>query len=319
MGNQLSQMFPPKPVFTEANLPAGSLKGKVFIVTGASAGVGKELARLLYSLDGTVYLAARSAERVNAAMSWMRESHPSSQGRLSFLYLELADLETIAPAAAEFLSKETRLDVLFNNAGVMVPPQGSTTKQGYELQLGTNCLGHYALTKVLSPLLVQTARASAPGSVRVVWVSSSAVLNAPAGGVDMANLSYTSDKYAFQKYAVSKAGNVLHALQFRRLYEDEGVVSVSLNPGNLTSDLTRHAGWLGIVVKALLTYPAVNGAYTEFFAGFAPEVKALKPNEWVIPFGRVSSLRSDLAEAGREGGTAEKFWAWSDEQVKGYL
>ncbi|KAJ8104638.1 hypothetical protein OPT61_g10651 [Boeremia exigua] len=135
----------------------------------------------------------------------------------------------------------------------------------------------------------------------------------------MANLDYARDKFAFQKYAVSKAGNVLHALQFRNLYEKEGIVSVSLNPGNLSSELTRHAGLFGKLVVLLLTYPPVNGAYTEFFAGLAPEVKNLKQNEWVIPFGRVASLRKDVAEAGREGGKAEEFWAWSDDQVKAYL
>ncbi|KAH6643998.1 hypothetical protein C7974DRAFT_300492 [Boeremia exigua] len=319
MGNQLSQMFPPKPAFTEANFPSGSLKDKVFIVTGASAGVGKELARLLYSLHGTVYLAARSKERTDAVISWIRETHPDSQGRLEFLYVELADLESIKPAAEQFLSKEKRLDVLFNNAGVMVPPQGSTTKQGYEVQLGTNCLGHYAFTKLLTPLLIQTAKSSEAGSVRVIWVSSSAVMNAPKGGVDMANLTYAQDKFAFQKYAISKAGNVLHALQFRNLYEKDGITSVSLNPGNLSSDLTRHAGLLGVLIVKLLTYPAVNGAYTEFFAGLSPEVKDLKQNEWVIPFGRISPLRTDLAEAGHNGGRAEEFWAWSDDQVKSYL
>lgn len=280
MGNQISQMFPPTAAFTESTLPAGSLKDKVFIVTGASAGVGKELARLLYSLHGTVYLAARSKEKANAAIDWIRTSHPSSSGRLEFLYLELADLESIKPAAQEFLAKESRLDVLFNNAGVMVPPQGSKTKQGYELQLGTNCLGHYAFTKLLTPLLVQTARASSPGSVRVIWVSSSAVMGSPKGGVDMANLDYAKDKFAFQKYGVSKAGNVLHALAFRNLYEKDGVLSVSLNPGNLNSELNRHSGLLGVIIVKLLTYPAVNGAYTEFYAGLSPEVKALKRNEW---------------------------------------
>lgn len=114
-----------------------------------------------------------------------------------------------------------------NNAGVMVPPQGSTTKQGFELQLGTNCLGHYALTRLLTPLLVQTARSSAKGSVRVVWVSSSAAhMAAPKGGVDLENLDYRHGKLAFQKYAVSKGGNVLHALETRRLYEKDGIVSV---------------------------------------------------------------------------------------------
>jgi retinol dehydrogenase-12 len=133
MGNQISQMFPPDAAFTESTVPSGSLKDKVYIVTGASAGVGKELARILYSLHGTVYLAARSKEKVNAAIDWIRSTHPDSKGRLEFLYIELADLESIKPAAQEFLAKENRLDVLFNNAGVMVPPQGSKTKQGYEL------------------------------------------------------------------------------------------------------------------------------------------------------------------------------------------
>lgn len=337
MGNQISQAFPPAATFTESSLPSASLSGKVFIVTGASAGVGKELARLLYSLDGTVYLAARSKERGNAAISWIRSAHPESKGRLEFLYLELADLESIKPAAEEFLAKEKRLDVLFNNAGVMVPPQGSKTKQGYELQLGTNCLGHYAFTKLLTPLMVQTAKSGEVGSVRVVWVSSSAVLGAPTGGVDMANLDYKKDKFAFQKYAVSKAGNVLHALEFRNLYEKEGIVSVSLNPGNLNSELKRHTGLVGEVFARLFTYPPVSGAYTEFFAGLATEVKSLKQNEWgetvlklpfvritadertVIPFGRVSGLRHDVAEAGREGGKAAEFWKWSDDQVKSYL
>lgn len=319
MGNQLSQAFPPAATFTERSLPSGSLKDKVYIVTGSSAGVGKELARLLYSLDGTVYLAARSKERTDAVLSWIRESHPDSKGRLEFLYVELADLESIKPAAQEFLAKEKRLDVLFNNAGVMIPPQGSKTKQGYELQLGTNCLGHYTFTKLLTPLLLQTAKSSDPGSVRVVWVSSSAVTAAPTGGVDMSNLLYTKDKYAFHKYAVSKAGNVLHALQFRNLYEKDGVLSVSLNPGNLNSDLKRHVGWIGDLLAPYITYPPVNGAYTEFFAGFAPEIKGLKGNQWVIPFGRVADLRKDVAESRHEGGTAGQFWEWSEEQVKSYL
>lgn len=244
MGNQISQMFPPTAAFTESSLPSGSLKDKVFIVTGASAGVGKELTRLLYSLNGTVYLAARSKERANAAISWIKETHPTSQGRLEILHLELADLDSIKPAAEDFLAREKRLDVLFNNAGVMIPPQGSQTKQGYELQLGTNCLGHYAFTKLLTPLLLQTAQTSEKGAVRVVWVSSSAAhLGAPSGGVDMQNLDYRSEKFAFHKYAVSKGGNVLHALEMQRLYGKDGVFSV-VSPSYLPALHTGH--WCGV-------------------------------------------------------------------------
>ncbi|KAF1357928.1 hypothetical protein EJ07DRAFT_180555 [Lizonia empirigonia] len=139
---------------------------------------------------------------------------------------------------------------------------------------------------------------------------------APKGGVDLDNLDYHRGKLAFQKYAVSKGGNVLHALEMRRLHEKDGI---SLNPGNLNSELKRHSGWLGELLVSFITYPPVNGAYTELFAGLAPEVATIKQNEWVIPFGRISPLRRDLAEAGLEGGKAGKFWAWSEEQVKAYL
>jgi retinol dehydrogenase-12 len=225
MGNTYSQMFPPAAVFTEAS--TGDLTGKVYIVTGASAGVGRELARLLYSRNGTVYIAARSSERAAAAISWIQAEQPKSQGALHFLELELGDLTTIKASAEAFLARESRLDVLFNNAGVMVPPQGSTTAQGYEMQLGTNCVGPFLFTKLLTPLLVETARTSDTAAVRVIWVSSSAAtMGAPTGGVDMNNLDYKVDKGKGTKYSVSKGGNVLHALEFQRRYKDSGVVSV---------------------------------------------------------------------------------------------
>ena len=335
----ITQSFPPPASFTEHTLP--NLTGKVYIVTGSSAGVGKELARLLYSRNATVYIAARSAERAHAAISWIQNSHPSSTGTLHFLPLDLADLESIKTSAQSFLARETRLDVLFNNAGVMVPPQGSLTKQGLELQLGTNCVAPFLFTKLLTPMLIETAAKSEAGSVRVVWVSSGAAqLLAPVGGVDMENLGYEREKGVNYKYAVSKGGNVLHALEYQRRYRDSGIVSIvsptttthsshhptpshsipfltrtqALNPGNLKSDLQRHITRLQSLMINWMLYPAVNGAYTELFAGLAPEAASLKEGEWVVPFGRVMSLRKDFAG----GKTAGEFWEWSERQVERY-
>ena len=230
MPNQICQAFPPAPKFTEASVP--DLISKVYIVTGASAGVGKELSRLLYSRNGTVYVAARSAEKANAAIAWIKESHPTSTGQLHFLQLDLNDLRGIKSSAEEFLSKEIRLDVLFNNAGVMMPPQGSKTEQGYELQLGTNCVAPFLFTKLLTPILVRTAISSPAGSVRVIWVSSSAAeVVAPRGGVDLDNLHFHKDQEATTKYRISKGGNVLHAIEYQRRYKGEGVIStVSFSP-----------------------------------------------------------------------------------------
>jgi retinol dehydrogenase-12 len=135
-------------------------------------------------------------------------------------------LSTIKKSAGEFLAKEKKLDVLWNNAGVMVPPQGSKTKQGYELQIGTNNLAPFLFTKLLIPILAETAKTSPPGSVRVVWTSSSAVNFAPKEGVDMSNLDYKVDKNVWQKYGISKSGNYYHNSEFAKRYAGEGIISV---------------------------------------------------------------------------------------------
>lgn len=159
-------------------------------------------------------------------MTTIRQRHPRSSGQILFLYLDLSDLSTIRKSANEFLSKESRLDVLWNNAGVMWPPQGSVTAQGYELQLGTNNLGHFLFTRLLYPELVKTAKASPTAAVRVVWVSSAAALRAPNPAVDFDNMDYHSDESPQQKYARSKAGNVLHACELARHAKNDGIISV---------------------------------------------------------------------------------------------
>jgi retinol dehydrogenase-12 len=196
-------------------------------VTGGNAGLGREVVQILYAHNATVYMAGRSEERCSAAINAIKAAHPDATGALHFLLLDLGDLSTIRRSADEFLGRETRLDVLWNNAGVMIPPQGSTSEQGYELQLGTNCLGPFLFTKLLTPLLCETARREAVGTVRVVWLSSSAAANfSPKGGVDMDNITYTRDEKAWYKYGVSKAGNILYGTEFAERFGEAGVLSI---------------------------------------------------------------------------------------------
>lgn len=125
----------------------------------------------------------RSSTKAHAAISRLLTLHPRSTGRLEFLYLDLADLSTIAPAVARFREKETRLDVLVNNAAIMVPPQGSKSVQGYDLQTATNVYGPFLLSVLLAPLLADTAKTAETGSVRIVWAASHAAdLFGPKGG-----------------------------------------------------------------------------------------------------------------------------------------
>lgn len=182
----------------------------------------------------------------------------------------------------------------------MIPPQGSKTKQGYELQLGTNNVAPFLFTKLLTPILLKTAKLEPPGSVRVVWTSSSAAESfSPKNGVDIANLDYKTDQSAWHKYGVSKAGNYLHGREFAKRYGGEGVISVvrivyvrwvdlvltvqALNPGNLKSGLQRHVpGWQMYILNLLLHTP-IHGAYTELFAGLSPDVTPEHNGAWSMP------------------------------------
>ncbi|KAK8915605.1 putative oxidoreductase [Metarhizium anisopliae] len=306
MSQSLKSLWPPKPPLTEANLPDQTGKVgtspppsqntteslAVFLVTGASGGVGEQLASILYQHNAKVYLAARSEDKTAAAISSLREQHPQSKGDLVFLPLDLADLSSIAQSAERFLRLESRLDVLWLNAGVMVPPAGSKTAQGYELQLGTNNIGHFLLTKLLHPVLKKSAAAAPKNSVRVVWVSSSAIDLAPSGVIDFQNMAYDRDENAWVKYGRSKAGNVLHAVEFARRTEGEGIVSVKF-----------------------MAYPAKFGAYTELFAGLHPDVTVEKSGMFIAPWGRLVNARKDLFDPE----LGKRYWEWTEEQVKPYV
>ncbi|GFP52851.1 short-chain dehydrogenase/reductase [Trichoderma asperellum] len=325
----LTQMWPPKPAFTEHNL--GNLSDKVFIVTGSNTGVGKELAQILYSKNAAVYIAARSQAKATEAIDAIRTVCPSSTGRLEFLALDLSDLEAVAKSAKDFLKRESKLDVLFNNAGVMHPPQGSKTKQGYELQLGVNNLGHLLFTELLTPLLASTARSYLPFStnaVRVVWVSSLySEMGSPKGGFDPDNMNYEKkDEGTFYKYSVSKAGVYYQGTEYAKRHKDKGIISVTVNPGNLRSDLQRHHGdgLLKKINKKIILFPPINGAYSELFCGLSPEVTAEKSGSYVIPWGRIAKIREDIENGSRsiqEGGTgmAEKWYDWCFERIEPFM
>ncbi|KAK5160869.1 hypothetical protein LTR04_004422 [Oleoguttula sp. CCFEE 6159] len=310
MGNILSQsFFLPEPVLTEKNLK--DQHGKVFIVTGGYVGVGFELSKILYQHNGTVYIAGRSQAKGE-------QSHPSNPR---------SHLTTIKHSAEEFLAKESRLDVLTNNAGVMMPPVGSKSAQGYEVQMATNCLGHFLFTSFLLPTLKSTAESSSPGSVRVTWAGSLGVDTYSPKPGGMLFDSDGSPKVLGKPstdYGTSKVGNVFLAAETARRYGKDGIVSVAWNPGNLQSELQRHVenGVFRILSRVFLHKP-VFGAYTELFAGWSPDVTPAQNGAYIIPWGRFGTFRNDIVPSTRpvaEGGNgkAEKFWEWCDKETRQY-
>lgn len=257
----------------------------MYIVTGANTGVGKQLARLLYSKNAKVYVAARSEAKANAAIQDIEKSHPSSSGALIFLHLDLNDLSSVKASVERFSAMETKLHVLFNNAGVQNLNKGANTAQGYEHHLGINAIAPFLFTKLLTPILARTARAEAstPGSVRVIWVSSQGaeLSGMKSVGLDMDNLDYHNDASDLMKYALSKVGNWLHGVEYAKRHKADGIISIPLSPGNLTSDLYRANKEFGIwLAIKLMGYPPINGAYTELYAGLSPDITIEKTGTW---------------------------------------
>ncbi|KAI9834101.1 MAG: hypothetical protein M1819_003386 [Sarea resinae] len=319
MGAFQSQFRNPTSRFTEKDL--GDLSGKIFLVTGGSSGIGLELVKFLYAANGTIYIAARNADKGRNAIEELKSAYPSSTGQLQFLPLDLSDLSTIKATAEEFLKSESRLDVLWHNAGLTAVT--GTTKQGHEQTLGTNCLGPFLLNHFLHPLLVKTAASSPPNSVRVVWLSSAVISYAPAGGIQFDDINYTKPAWfsglrVFSTYSQSKAGDAYLAYEYAKRAKEQGIVSVSLHPGALKSELNRDLHYLwNLVLNTFILDETYKGAYTELFAGLSPEVTVEDYKRFIIPYGNWGRVTEDIQKGfltPTEGGTgnAEKFWEFCD-------
>jgi NAD(P)-dependent dehydrogenase (short-subunit alcohol dehydrogenase family) len=301
----LSETFPPKSKFSVDQI--GDLTGKVYLVTGGNTGVGFETVKALLQHNGTVYLAARSASKGKEAIEQLKEL-TGKEAR--FLQLDLSDLKSVKDAAREFTSKQSELHVLINNAGVMMPPLDQLTKDGYDLQFGTNVIGHFYLTKLLLPTLLATSTGTEPA--RVVTVASSAGLM--INNIDLNTLRDGPARKKLSKttlYMQSKMGNLVLATELARRYGDKGLVSASLNPGTLKSDLARHVESAAekLILKAI-SYPVPMGALSSLYLATTPNGASLN-GKYFIPWVRESKLSKDVLDAQR----GKDVWAWLEEQV----
>lgn len=263
MGGIWAQLVPGRPHFTEANV--GSLKGKVFIVTGANAGVGLELVKILYTKGARIYIAGRSWSKIASAIEDIKKIPTATPGELRSLIVDFNDLTTIAPCARDFLAQESRLDVLWNNAGVSQQPPGSTIVQGHERHMAVNCLGPYLLTKLLEPILKQTAKTSPKGTVRVVWATSGIVdMVGPPGGLSLEEQQPGKHPRDMNyKYSASKVGNWFLASELNKRVRQAGIVSIAQSPGTLRTDGVNKAPLYMRAIMSPFMHPPQMDAYTE--------------------------------------------------------
>ncbi|KAF8815943.1 NAD(P)-binding protein [Phlegmacium glaucopus] len=303
----ISQCFPPESKFNVQDIP--DLSGKVIIVTGANTGIGKETAKALLAHNAKVYIAARNEEKAKSAIDELREQ---TGKEAIFLKLDLADLQSIKTAAEDFVSKEKELHVLFNNAGVMMPPVEQVTAQGYDLQFGTNVLGHFYFTKLLLPTLLAAAKTSPDGKARIVNTSS--ITHFLASGLDFNTFKEgTARKKKGTKmlYSQSKLGNIHVSKEFAKRYGEHGIVSISLNPGNIKSDLQRHIPPFASFMMAFTLHQTPYGALTQLWAGTSPQGTELN-GKYLIPWARVGQATS----VANDPKLSAELWTWLEEQVK---
>jgi retinol dehydrogenase-12 len=202
------------------------------------------------------------------------------------------------------------------------PPSKKTT-QGYELQLGTNCIGPWLFTQQLLPVLQKTAAEAPKDSVRVTWAASLASWYAPKNGVafDPKTLAPKIGRVKEINYGQSKAANILLASEFAKRYGKDGIVSVSWNPGNLSTELQRHTDVFQRTAMKFALYPAKNGAYTELYAACSPDITESDGGAFIAPWGRKFEPRKDIVKGLKEkseGGTgvAKRFWEWCEKETK---
>ncbi|KAJ7624061.1 hypothetical protein DFH06DRAFT_1230305 [Mycena polygramma] len=290
MGVVLARISPPK-FRPERDMP--DLSGKVVIVTGGNTGIGYQTVKQLLLKNAKVYLAARSPEKAAAAI---KSLEAETKKLPIFLELDLADLKKVRQTAETFLSQESKLDILFNNGGVMISPPEMLTAQNYDLQFGTNAMGHFFLTELLLPAFTKSYEETKTPA-RVIHTTSMGHKFAHGTGVEFASIKGGPERDAWVKkignyrcrlvlYGQSKMGNIFVSNHFAKAHSDV-LVSCAVHPGGIKSDLQRHvSGWLQILGNAFL-YPAPMGALAQLWAGTVATPAQITA-QYVVPWGKIA-------------------------------
>jgi NAD(P)-dependent dehydrogenase (short-subunit alcohol dehydrogenase family) len=294
--------------WTAQDIPDQS--GRVAVVTGANSGLGYHTALELARHGAKVVVASRSDVRGKEAVARIIAEVPDAD--LDLRALDLADLANVRKFADGIQASYPALDLLINNAGVMAIPR-QTTADGFEMQFGTNHLGHFALTGLLLPLLLPTAGA------RVVTVSSTA--HKP-GRIDFDDLQHERSYRKWRVYSDTKLANLLFAYELQRRLTAAGreLISVAAHPGTSATNLVTVSAQDNLIKRLvmpagarLVSQSAAKGALPQLYAATAPDVKG---GEYFGPNGIAESFgypkRVDSVPASKDLETATRLWEVSE-------
>lgn len=297
--------------WTTADIP--TLNGKLAIVTGANSGLGLETTAGLAAAGARVVMACRNPARAQPALDALRRRLPNAG--LELMTLDLSSLASVRSFAADCTARYPQLDILCNNAGVMALPYQQTV-EGFEMQVGTNHFGHFALTGLLLDLL------KAAPAARIVTVAS--VAHRGTKRFDLDDPHWQRQPYRkSEAYARSKLANLLFSFELARRLEASGskLLAVAAHPGYAATGIVDAATagsaikrWLAQLGNALIAQPAERGALPTLYAATMPEIRS---GEYIGPHGflqfRGWPVRVNSSAAARDAATAQGLWALSEQ------
>ena len=289
-----------------------SLAGKVILVTGGSSGLGRQsVLEFARHSPREIWLAARNVKKARQTVDEIQKEVLGVP--IGVLELDLSSFESIKQAAALFKKESDRLDILMLNAGIMATSPG-LTKEGYEMQFGTNHMGHVLLTKLLLPVLESTVEAG--GNVRIVSLSSEGHASWRKGGFDFESLKTRAEELsALQRYFRSKLANVLWARQMAKEYPQFTVAAV--HPGVVQTNLAEGSTGVPRIVVLMTRVLArflktvEDGAKNQLWASVADDVTS---GEYFTPVGVTGNASAD----GMDDKLAQEVWDWTEKELGAY-
>ncbi len=294
------------------------LTGKLVFVTGGASGLGQETARVMAAKGAHVVLAARDQAKLDEAADAIRADTGSD--KVETIIVDLASLDSVRSCSAEANSRFDRIDLLINNAGVMACPQMQTA-DGFEMQFGTNHLGHFLLTKLLMPLVEKGS------GKRIINLSSRGHHFCP---VDLDDPNFERREYdKWQSYGQSKTANILFSVGLEKRFADRGIHSIALHPGGIVTNLGRHMTeqdmeWMRKRIEenqksggqGFKTIP--QGAATTCWAATSPDLEGrggIYCEDCHVAEVDDSSLEGGVRSYAIDPASADRLWSLSEELV----
>jgi NAD(P)-dependent dehydrogenase (short-subunit alcohol dehydrogenase family) len=279
------------------------LIGKVVIVTGATSGLGKEATKILAQKNATVVMAVRNTKKANTVVQEIKQTLPNA--KIDIKEMDLNSLESVKHFADKVLSSYDRLDVLINNAGIMACPFDKT-KEGFEIQMGTNHLGHFALTGLLMPLLEKTKNA------RIVATSS---IGHRMGNINFEDINWEKRTYSpTQAYSDSKLANLYFSYHLAKKLkaENKDIKVTAAHPGWTKTDLQKHT-WYMRMLNPLFSQGPDQGVLPTLRAAFDPKAQSgdyFGPSRFFEMHGSPIVVKSN--ERSHDAEAAKKLWNISE-------